>query len=183
MKLPFTAGPFCHPIHYSVLHWEVMDAEGQVLATCLSEVNAKAFAHTATQHYKLIDMVICLLSELEQELLEQGGCDHEVGICACSRIALMESAKTLLKQQGIEMDVTTPWAKGLKMSDGEINEIYRRIAVKEEEHGGFLTDYANAVIRADQENFDVLKSMSVWLIWKYKLKLPEGHPPVPEDRP
>lgn len=44
----------------------------------------------------LLDLVRRLRDELETSLKEQGGCDHPVGICACSSIHTLEDADVFL---------------------------------------------------------------------------------------
>lgn len=72
----------------------------------------------------------------------------------------------------------------------EIKEVYRRVAAREKghEHGDFLTAFAEAVIRADAENFEVLRPAARLLIQKYGL-IQEFTPPwppldtLPDDTP
>jgi len=57
------------------------------------------------------------------------------------------------------------------LTDEQVQAIYRRIALKEPgfEHGDFLTEFARALLRADFENFAVLRPAAVELIEKYAL--------------
>lgn len=53
--------------------------------------------------------------------------------------------------------------------DDQIIEIYRRIATGEEKHGSFLTSFADAIVRADLENFAELRERAIFFIKKYHL--------------
>jgi hypothetical protein len=58
------------------------------------------------------------------------------------------------------------------MLDAEqVREIFRRIMAREpgHVHGEFLTSFAEAVVRADHENFEILMGAAVFLICKYRL--------------
>jgi len=57
----------------------------------------------------------------------------------------------------------------MKILDEDVREIYRKIAMGENKHGSFLTHFAEVVIRADAENFSLIRSVAVELIIKYKL--------------
>jgi hypothetical protein len=54
-------------------------------------------------------------------------------------------------------------------TDAEVKEIFRKIAAGEREHGGFLTDFANAMTRADEDNFKLLLGAALALVAKYDL--------------
>jgi hypothetical protein len=51
----------------------------------------------------------------------------------------------------------------------ELLEVYRRIGSGEDSHGDFLTQFANAFIRADYENLRLLRPLALVLGYKYKL--------------
>ena len=55
------------------------------------------------------------------------------------------------------------------MTDQELHEIFRKIAMGINHHGSFLTTFADALIRADAENFQLLKDVSLSLVSKYNL--------------
>lgn len=55
----------------------------------------------------------------------------------------------------------------------KVREIFRRIMAREpgHVHGDFLTAFAEAVVRADHENFEILMGAAVFLICKYRLNI------------
>jgi hypothetical protein len=55
------------------------------------------------------------------------------------------------------------------MSKAALKEVYRRIASGEDKHGDFLTAFAQAVGRADPDNFQFLFPAARLLAQKYKL--------------
>lgn len=55
------------------------------------------------------------------------------------------------------------------MNTPELIEVYRRIAAGEEKHGNFLTHFAQAFIRADYENLQLLAPLALCLAKKYRL--------------
>jgi len=57
------------------------------------------------------------------------------------------------------------------MTDEQIFEIFRKIASGERRHGSFLTAFSEAVIRADRDNFQILRPVAERLADKYSLNL------------
>jgi hypothetical protein len=57
------------------------------------------------------------------------------------------------------------------MSNGEISEIFRAIVAEEKghEHGDFLKAFGRALLRADFENFEILRLAAERFISKYSL--------------
>ena len=58
------------------------------------------------------------------------------------------------------------------MTDGlreSIREIYREIAAGRGDHGDFVRSFAEAIIRADDENLDLLMNSALALVRKYNL--------------
>lgn len=57
------------------------------------------------------------------------------------------------------------------MDSTQVHEIFRKIASGERKHGSFLTTFAEAMMRADDENEKILLPAALALIEKYpKLK-------------
>ena len=57
----------------------------------------------------------------------------------------------------------------IKLTDAELKEIYRKIASKEREHGGFLTCFAITFDAADADNFRLLIAPALAFVAKYNL--------------
>ena len=57
-----------------------------------------------------------------------------------------------------------------EMSASEVHEIFRKIASGERQHGDFLTCFAEAMLHADTENFQILKPVAEQLIKKYNVE-------------
>lgn len=55
------------------------------------------------------------------------------------------------------------------MTAEDVRELFRRISTKEEPHGEFMTAFAWAILRADDENFAILLPAALRLICKYRL--------------
>lgn len=56
--------------------------------------------------------------------------------------------------------------------DEQIKEVYRRIAIGDPvPHGSFVTAFAEAVWKADRENFYILKPVAIQIMRKYDLDL------------
>ena len=64
-------------------------------------------------------------------------------------------------------------------SEDEIREVFRRVAAREpgHVHGDFLTSFAEAVVRADHENFPILRPAARRFIFKYGLLAEFAAPP------
>jgi hypothetical protein len=56
-----------------------------------------------------------------------------------------------------------------KLTDEELKEIFRKIAMKEREHGGFLTCFAVAMTSAGEDDFRLLIPAALALVAKHKL--------------
>lgn len=69
----------------------------------------------------------------------------------------------------IELDVEA--LKTMQPTDEELQEVYRRVAIPTHEfrHSGFLIKFAEALIRAGSENFQLLKPVALELAKKYNL--------------
>jgi hypothetical protein len=59
----------------------------------------------------------------------------------------------------------------ITITDEDIRQIYREISAGVGKHGSFLTHFAEAVVRADSENFELLRPAAARLIVKYNLKM------------
>lgn len=55
------------------------------------------------------------------------------------------------------------------MNTPDLIEVYRRIASGEQKHGAFVTHFAEAFIRADRENLQLLGPLALCLAKKYRL--------------
>jgi hypothetical protein len=60
-------------------------------------------------------------------------------------------------------------SREVHLTDAELKEIFRKIAAGERRHGGFLTDFATAFDRADDDNFKLLFGAALALVGKYDL--------------
>lgn len=56
-----------------------------------------------------------------------------------------------------------------ELTTAELNEIFRKIAAGERQHGGFLTDFATAFVHADAFNRPLLRQAALDIAAKYQL--------------